>query len=223
MQELPFPEKVFKAHDFVCHDRFGVFDRQHPMLALLESHERAGVELLLNNKLFYNRILAVDGLKLKVGAKVILLKHLDLVSDFRLVNGSVGTIIRWATGPEEVDFDSAPALTPGSMSPTKQRAEAQEHKETYVKKWLRDHPTDVPIVSRGVLLDSPCLGHHLPATCSSLSPPNKQPHTRAGPVLERARQGHPPGHLLGGDRGRRRDLPHPDAPPHRLRHLHPQG
>jgi hypothetical protein len=156
MRELPFPEKAFKAHDFVCHDRFGVFDRHRPVLAELESHERAGVELLLNNTQFYNRILAVDGLKLKVGAKVILLKNLDLVSDKRLVNGSVGTIVRWATGPEEVDFDSHPTLTSGSTSPSKQRPVVQEHKDTYVQEWLHDNPTKVPIVSR-VVLCVPCL------------------------------------------------------------------
>jgi hypothetical protein len=159
MRELPFEAKTFTAHDFVCHDRFGIYKRHEP-LPPMEPRERDGVQLLRNNVQFYNRLLAVDNLQLKIGAKVILLKNLDLKSDQRLVNGSVGTIIRWAAGPHEVDYDSlggvgGGGLQPGSpapASPSKQpeRASALEHQETYVKMWLKDHATDVPIVRGGV-------------------------------------------------------------------------
>lgn len=83
-----------------------------------------------------------------MGAKVILLKNLDLASDKRLVNGSIGTVIRWASGPKEVDYDSVTTIIDGKMgSPSKhERKSVVKHKEERIQKWLEANPTKVPIV-----------------------------------------------------------------------------
>lgn len=152
MRELPFPEKVYPAHDFVCHDRFGVYERRGPPPFDLKPHEQAAVQQLRENNTFYSRILAMDNLKLKQGAKVILLKNLDLVSDQRLVNGSVGTIIRWASGPNDVHYDTvlggvaaqAAAMASGQQQ---ERRSDQGYKDTYIERWLKQNWDKVPIVS----------------------------------------------------------------------------
>lgn len=155
MAELHTVEKTFVAHDFVCHDTAGVFERHGGYPVGLEPKECKGVQLLRANTTFYNRILATDRLRLKEGAKVILLKNVDLQSDKRLVNGSVGTIIRWASGPQDMNFDSHAAggagVGAGPASPTKgpmslARRTEREHMEQFTAKWLKQHPTSVPIV-----------------------------------------------------------------------------
>lgn len=148
MAELYTEEKFLAAHDYVCHDSEGVFDRQGPVL-VENDRAREGVELLRANTTFYNRILATDTLKLKQGAKVILLKNLDLHSDLYLVNGSIGTIVKWATTLEEAHFDSQPGGAAAAMSSADAREARRsewEYKENHVQKWLKKHFTKVPIV-----------------------------------------------------------------------------
>lgn len=57
MAELHTVEKAFVAHDFVCHDTEGVFERNGGYPVGLDAKECEGVELLRANKQFYNRIL----------------------------------------------------------------------------------------------------------------------------------------------------------------------
>ena len=145
------------AYDFIWHVKEGIFGRRDPPFCVEEKYA-AGVQQLQDNKLFYNRLLAADRLELKVGAKVILLKNLDQISEQRLVNGSIGTIIRWASTPEEVKYDSVP-VTHGQLGPAskqdqpskEERHSLVKHTEDYIQQWLKKNPTKVPIV-RGALL-----------------------------------------------------------------------
>lgn len=144
------------AYDFIWHVKEGIFGRRDPPFCVEEKYA-AGVQQLQDNKLFYNRLLAADRLELKVGAKVILLKNLDQISEQRLVNGSIGTIIRWASKLEEVKYDSVKVINGqmGGVGPAskEERHSLVKHTEDYIQQWLKKNPTKVPIV-RGALLRS---------------------------------------------------------------------
>lgn len=61
-----------------------------------DNRERRNIYLLQNNVPSYRACLASQAVELKIGAKVLLLKNLDLASvDHKLVNGSSGTVIEW--------------------------------------------------------------------------------------------------------------------------------
>lgn len=158
MRRLRDKGNIIDAYDFIWHVKEGIFGRRDPPFCM-EKKYAAGVQQLQDNALFYNRLLAAARLELKVGAKVILLKNLDQVAEQRLVNGSIGTIIRWASTPKEVKYDSLPA-TNGQMGghaskqdqPSKEeRHSLVKHTEDYIQQWLKKNSTKVPIV-RGALI-----------------------------------------------------------------------
>lgn len=68
MEALPYKEKTITADDFVAHDFAGVYPRFGPDPFLENDAHVQGVKQLRNNTLFYNRVLAAQDVKLKVGA-----------------------------------------------------------------------------------------------------------------------------------------------------------
>jgi len=96
LNRLETKEEIFDMHDFVWHEDSGAIVRRGQSAEGFEGRTRRDLQLLLANHTYYKTCLAAEKVKLKLGAKVLLLKNLDLVGPQKLVNGSVGVVVAWA-------------------------------------------------------------------------------------------------------------------------------
>ena len=96
LNRLETKEEIFDTHDFVWHEDSGAIVRRGQSAEWFEGRTRRDLQLLLANHTYYKTCLAAEKVKLKLGAKVLLLKNLDLVGPQKLVNGSVGVVVAWA-------------------------------------------------------------------------------------------------------------------------------
>jgi len=96
LDRLPTRLEEYEAQDFVWHEDSGVILRRQETAQGYDGRQRRDLELLLGNHLYYKTCLAAERVKLKLGAKILLLKNVDLLGPQKLVNGSVGMVVEWA-------------------------------------------------------------------------------------------------------------------------------
>lgn len=175
LDTLDSPLEEYDTHDFVWHEDTGAILRRGQSPNTFDGRVRRDLQLLLANHTYFKTCLAGEKVKLKLGAKVLLLKNLDLVGPKKLVNGSVGVVVAWAPvddpcldqdieeemmGKEKErgrkggagTEDQLEELTSkkGSPSPTKRRRDKEhdliEYKERVINEWLEANKRRIPVV-----------------------------------------------------------------------------
>ena len=96
LSTLAGEEIHFRGIDLIWHSKLDLWLVKNEELPDgLNAFEQRDVEDLRNG-VFYENVIAPDDLELKIGAKVLLLRNLDLKSEKRLCNGSQGVCIGYA-------------------------------------------------------------------------------------------------------------------------------
>ncbi len=169
MNSIQQPLQVYPAHDFVfVYHQDGsaiVLRGQSPSAHCgCDGRLERDLKLLQDNHTYYRSCLAAENVGLKLGAKVLLLKNLDLKGEKRLVNGSVGKIVGWAPKKNpfldeivdekgekfaDVHVDGGGAAAEEEGQTTRQRERERDmiaYKERKVKEWYRTNGDRIPMV-----------------------------------------------------------------------------
>ncbi|GAB5037275.1 dna helicase aaa partial [Nannochloropsis oceanica] len=174
LDALDSPLEEYDTHDFVWHENTGAILRRGQSPNAFDGRVRRDLQLLLANHTYYKTCLAAERVELKLGAKVLLLKNLDLVGPKKLVNGSVGVVVSWAPLDDPcLDLDMEEEVTgkgkkggnggagteeqmegltsrKASPSPTKRRRDKEhdliEYKEKVVNEWFEANKRRIPVV-----------------------------------------------------------------------------